>query len=313
MIKKNKKERLKEATYAADVANKAKSSFLSNMSHDIRTPMNAILGYTLLADKYIDDHQKIKGYHEKIRICGQKMLSILEISRIEKGQLIIEKSAVQAGKVLDECLVMVKNEINQKQQNLVVRKEITYPYIYLDTTCISEIILNLLSNAIKYTGKGGQIECIIKQDDVSKEGWINQELIIKDTGIGMSEEFQEHISEIFSRERNSTMSDVEGTGLGMGIVKNLVDLMDGTIDLESKLGEGSTFRVCIPCRIASFEDTQPKRADKHIDENPLLGKRILLAEDNDLNAEIAIELLNEEGMFIDRVKNGVECIEQIEK
>ena len=229
-----RKEMLKEVAYAADVANKAKSSFLSNMSQDIRTPMNAILGYTLLADKYIDDHQKIKGYHEKIRICGQKMLSILEISRIEKGQLIIEKSAVQAGKVLDECLVMVKNEINQKQQNLVVRKEITYPYIYLDTTCISEIILNLLSNAIKYTGKGGQIECIIKQDDVSKEEWINQELIIKDNGIGMSEEFQEHISEIFSRERNSTMSDVEGTGLGMGIVKNLVDLMDGTIDLESK-------------------------------------------------------------------------------
>ena len=312
-----RKEMLKEVAYAADVANKAKSSFLSNMSQDIRTPMNAILDYTLLADKYIDDHQKIKGYHEKIRICGQKMLSILdnvlEISRIEKGQLIIEKSAVQAGKVLDECLVMVKNEINQKQQNLVVRKEITYPYIYLDTTCISEIILNLLSNAIKYTGKGGQIECIIKQDDVSKEGWINQELIIKDTGIGMSEEFQEHIYEMFSRERNSTMSGVEGTGLGMGIVKNLVDLMDGTIDLESKLGEGSTFRVCIPCRIASFKDTQPKRADKHIDENPLLGKRILLAEDNDLNAEIAIELLNEEGMFIDRVKNGVECIEQIEK
>jgi len=312
-----RKEMLKEAAYAADVANKAKSSFLSNMSHDIRTPMNAIIGYTLLADKYMDDHQKIKRYHEKIRICGQRMLSILdnilEISRIEKGQLMIEKSAVQAGKVLDECLLMVKNEIDQKQQTLIVKKEIIYPYIYFDTTCISEIILNLLSNATKYTGKGGQIECIIKQSEASKEGWINQELIIKDNGIGMSEEFQEHIYEMFSRERNSTMSGVEGTGLGMGIVKNLVDLMDGTIDLESKLGEGSTFRVCIPCRIASFEDTQPKRADKHIDKNPLLGKRILLAEDNDLNAEIAIELLNEEGMFIDRVKNGVECIEQIEK
>ena len=310
-------ELLKKTAEAAEAANKAKSTFLFNMSHDIRTPMNAILGYTELADRNLEDYDKTKTYHEKIRICGQRMLAILdnvlELARIENGKVTIEESANKAGKVLDDCLLMVKSEADKKHLNLIVKKEIRYPYIYFDPARISEIILNLLSNAIKYTGEGGEIHCIVSQSENSVKGWVNQELLIKDNGIGMSEEFQEHIYETFARERTSTVSGIEGSGLGMGIVKNIVELMGGTIELTSKLGEGSAFKVCVPCRIASYEETQPKRAETDADTNHLSGKKILLAEDNDLNAEIAMELLSEEGLIIERVKNGVECVEKIEK
>ncbi|WP_253288446.1 hybrid sensor histidine kinase/response regulator [Blautia sp. MSJ-19] len=312
-----RQELLQRAAEASEAANKAKSAFLFNMSHDIRTPMNAILGYTELADRNLNDSEKIKDYHAKIRICGQKMLAILdnvlELSRIENGKVIIEESAFKAGEVLEDCLLMVQSEIDRKHQTLIVQKEILHPYIYLDTTRVTEIILNLLSNASKYTGEGGQIQCTIRQTENSKEGWVNQELLVTDNGIGMSEEFQQHIYESFARERTSTISGIEGTGLGMGIVKNLVELMDGSIEVTSKLGEGSTFKVCIPCRIACYEDTQPKRADIYTEKRKLPGKRLLLAEDNDLNAEIAMELLSEEKMIVDRVTNGVECVEKIEK
>lgn len=187
------------------------------------------------------------------------------------------------------------------------------PYIYFDTSRVTEIILNIISNAIKYTGDGGEIRCTIKQLPHQKEGWIYHELSVADNGIGMSEEFQTHIFESFARERSSTVSGIEGTGLGMGIVKKLVDLMDGTIDIKSRLGEGTTVTVRIPCRTASYEDTQPKRAETRNDKNILEGKHILLAEDNDLNSEIAIALLSEKGLIVDRAADGVKCIEMLEK
>ncbi len=312
-----RQEILQKAANAAEAANEAKSSFLFNMSHDIRTPMNAILGYTELADRNLDDPDKVKQYHEKIQVCGQKMLAILdnvlELSRIENGKITLEESATKSGKVLDDCLLMVKSEVEKRHQTLAVQKDIIHPYIYFDTTRITEIILNLLSNAIKYTGDGGEIKCIIRQIESSREGWVDQEIWVIDNGIGMSDEFQAHIFEAFARERTSTISGIEGTGLGMGIVKNLVDLMNGTIQVESKLGEGSTFKVCIPCRIASYEDTQPKRNDLHLERSKLSGKKVLLAEDNDLNAEIAMELIAEEGIVVERAKNGVECVEMLEK
>lgn len=175
------------------------------------------------------------------------------------------------------------------------------------------MVLNLVSNAIKYTPEGGKIHCSIKQYPYPDEGWVYQEFSVEDNGIGMSEEFQKQIFESFARERSSTMSGIEGTGLGMGIVKNLVDLMNGTISIKSKVGEGSTFTFRIPCRVASYEDTQPKRAVGSFGENKIKGKRILLAEDNDLNAEIAIELLSEEGFEVDRAEDGVKCFELLEK
>ena len=303
-------EQLQKAVEAADAANEAKSVFLFNVSHDIRTPMNAIIGYAELADRNLDKKELLRSYLEKIGICGQKMLSILdnvlELSRIETGNVVLEESAAEAESV-------VSAEIEKKHQTLTVSKNIIYPYIYMDISRFTEIILNLISNAIKYTGEGGTIHCSVRQLPAQKDGRCIQELSVSDNGIGMSEEFQKHIFESFTRERSSTVSGVEGTGLGMGIVKKLVEMMHGEIKIHSRMGEGSTFTIRIPCRIATVEDTQTKRAQVHPDGKPLVGKRILLAEDNDLNAEIAIALLEEEGLLVERAADGVKCMEMLEK
>ena len=310
-------EQLQKAVEAADAANEAKSVFLFNVSHDIRTPMNAIIGYAELADRNLDKKELLRSYLEKIGICGQKMLSILdnvlELSRIETGNVVLEESAAEAESVLDDCLHMVSAEIEKKHQTLTISKDIIYPYIYMDISRFTEIILNLISNAIKYTGEGGTIRCSVRQLPAQKDGRCIQELSVSDNGIGMSEEFQKHIFESFTRERSSTVSGVEGTGLGMGIVKKLVEMMHGEIKIHSRVGEGSTFTIRIPCRIAAFEDTQTKRAQVHPNGKPLAGKRILLAEDNDLNAEIAIALLEEEGLLVERAADGVKCMEMLEK
>lgn len=317
-IQENERQKmLNDAAVAAEAANKAKSTFLFNISHDIRTPMNAIIGYSELAGRNMNDAGKLSGYLVKIQVCGKKMLSlldnVLELSRIESGKVTIEESPVKSGTVFDDCMLMIRAEADKKNQMLTYSKEILCPYIFFDTSRVTEMILNLVSNAIKYTPDGGKIHCSIKQYPHPDEGWIYQEFSVQDNGIGMSEEFQSHIYELFSRERSSTVSGVEGTGLGMGIVKNLVDLMNGTIDIKSKVGEGSTFTFKIPCRVASYEDTQPKRASSSLDESRIKGKKILLAEDNDLNAEIATELLSEEGFEVDRAEDGVKCMELLEK
>ncbi len=306
---------LEKAVSAADAANAAKSTFLFNMSHDIRTPMNAILGFTELAERDANASDTTKGYLEKIRISGNKMLSIidnvLELSRIESGKVTIEETPVAAGSILDACLVMVQPEIDKKKQELTVSKEIIYPYTYMDTARTTEIILNLISNSIKYTNDGGRIHCAISQKKDDRDGWFIQELTVTDNGIGMTQEFQKHIYESFTRERSSTTSGIAGTGLGMGIVKKLVDMMNGTIELKSKVGEGTTFTVRIPCRIATLEDTQPKAAEDIGNFEDLKGVRILLAEDNDLNAEIAVTLLSEVGFVVERAANGVKCIDML--
>lgn len=311
-----KQELLQETAEAANAANKAKSSFLFNMSHDIRTPMNAILGFNILAEKNMDHPEKLKDCLEKIKTCSQGMLAILdnilELSRIESGKVVLEEEANHVENVLEDCLVMTRADAEKKHQKITVSKTIQYPYLYFDRTRIMEIILNLLSNANKYTGENGKIICSLKQKEHPKDGWIYQIITVADNGIGMSKEFQNHIFETFSREHTSTNSGIQGTGLGMGIVKKLVDMMDGTIKVKSKLGEGSTFTIKLPCRIASYEDTQPKKESNVTDHADLIGKRILLAEDFDMNAEIAINLLEDEGLIVERAKNGVECVEMIE-
>ena len=306
-----------EALQSAERASKAKTDFLSNMSHDIRTPMNAIIGYADLAEKHRQEPERLQGYLKNIQISGEKMLSIidnvLELSRIESGKVTLEETAVEAGSIFESCVVMVQPELERKHQTMTVEKHTPNPYLYMDTSRILEVILNLVSNAIKYTGDGGHIRCTIRQLPSDREGWCVQELSVADNGIGMSEEFQQHIFEAFARERSSTVSGVAGSGLGMGIVKKLVDLMNGSIDIQSKLGEGSTFTVYIPCRLARQEDAVPKRAAERVDKTGLAGRRILLAEDNDLNAEIATELMGEEGLLVDRAENGAHCLEMLEK
>ena len=309
--------KLESAVREAERANQAKSTFLFNMSHDIRTPMNAIIGYSQLAKRHIHEPDKLNKYMENIHISGEKLLAIidnvLELARIENNSITIEETVQEAGTGLDACLVMFQIALEEKKQTLEVQKNLRYPYVYVDNAHMSEIVINIMSNAIKYTGEGGTIRCTLNHLPDERDGWCVQELIIEDNGIGISEDYLEHIFEAFSRERSSTISGVDGTGLGMGIVKKLVDLMDGTVAVESKLGEGSKFIIHIPCRIVPETERIHKRKKVQSDQQDLKGKRVLLVEDNELNAEIAIELLEEEGVLVEWAKDGVVCIEKIEK
>ena len=309
--------KLQVAVEKAESANRAKSTFLFNMSHDIRTPMNAIIGYADLASRHPDDPAKLKKYMENIQVCGQNLLmllnNVLDLARIENDKTEIEYTVSDVEKDFRNCIAMFQNQADGKGQTLTVTTHLLHPYVYVDVPHLTEICTNLVSNAVKYTGACGTIHCDITQKPGEKEGWCNAVITVADNGIGMSQEFQKHIFEPFERERTSTVSKVEGSGIGMGIVKKLVGLMGGTVGVESKIGVGSTFTVTIPCRIASKEETQAKRDTTPSNEKSLRGVKILLTEDNDLNAEIATELLQEEGCTVDRAKDGVECVDMLEK
>ena len=309
--------KLQVAVENAESANHAKSTFLFNMSHDIRTPMNAIIGYADLASRHLDDPAKLKNYMENIQVCGQNLLmllnNVLDLARIENDKTEMEYSVSDVEKDFRNCVAMFRNQADSKGQTLTVTTHLLYPYVYADIPHLTEICTNLVSNAVKYTGAGGTIRCNVTQKPGEKEGWCDTVVTVADNGIGMSQEFQKHIFEPFERERTSTVSKVEGSGIGMGIVKKLVGLMSGTVEVESRIGVGSTFTVTIPCRIASEDETQAKRETNPSDQKCLCGTRILLTEDNDLNAEIATELLQEEGCTVDRAKDGVECVDMLEK
>lgn len=309
--------KLQVAVENAESANHAKSTFLFNMSHDIRTPMNAIIGYADLASRHLDDPAKLKNYMENIQVCGQNLLmllnNVLDLARIKNDKTEMEYSVSDVEKDFRNCVAMFRNQAGSKGQTLMVTTQLQYPYIYADIPHLTEICTNLVSNAVKYTGAGGTIRCNVTQKPGEKEGWCDTVVTVADNGIGMSQEFQKHIFEPFERERTSTVSKVEGSGIGMGIVKKLVGLMGGTVAMESRIGVGSKFTVTIPCRIASEDETQAKRETNPSDQKCLCGTRILLTEDNDLNAEIAVELLQEEGCTVDRAKDGVECVDMLEK
>ena len=309
--------KLQVAVENAESANRAKSTFLFNMSHDIRTPMNAIIGYADLASRHSDDPAKLKNYMENIQVCGQNLLmllnNVLDLARIENDKTEMEYSVSDVDKDFRNCVAMFRNQADSKGQTLTVTAHLLHPYVYVDIPHLTEVCTNLVSNAVKYTGAGGTIRCDVTQKSGEKEGWCDTVITVADNGIGMSQEFQKHIFEPFERERTSTVSKVEGSGIGMGIVKKLVGLMGGTVAVESKIGVGSTFTVTIPCRIASEDETQAKRETNPSDQKCLRGTRILLTEDNDLNAEIATELLQEEGCTVDRAKDGVECVDMLEK
>ena len=309
--------KLQIAVENAESANHAKSTFLFNMSHDIRTPMNAIIGYADLASRHSDDPAKLKNYMENIQVCGQNLLmllnNVLDLARIENDKTEMEYSVSDVDKDFRNCIAMFRNQADSKGQTLTVTTHLLHPYVYVDIPHLTEVCTNLVSNAVKYTGAGGTIRCDVTQKPGEKEGWCDTVVTVADNGIGMSQEFQKHIFEPFERERTSTISKVEGSGIGMGIVKKLVGLMGGTVAVESKIGVGSKFTVTIPCRIASEDETQAKREINPSDQKCLCGTRILLTEDNDLNAEIATELLQEEGCTVDRAKDGVECVDMLEK
>ena len=299
-------EELREAKSKAECANKAKSSFLYNMSHDIRTPMNAIIGYAELASRHLQETDKLGRYLEEIQICGKELLSmlgnVLDLARIENNKVEMEYTVSNVHECFENCVIMFQQQAESKNQTLSLTEQIMYPYVYMDVPHMSEICLNIISNAIKYTNTGGRISCNVVQKSCEKEDWCN-----------MSEEFQKRIFETFERERNTTSSHIEGSGIGMGITKKLVELMDGTIEVKSKQGKGSTFTVTIPCRKASEADSLVKKNSNLCEKKCLNGVRILLVEDNEINTEIATELLTEEGCIVENANDGVACVDMIEK
>lgn len=310
-------EELREAKLKAECANKAKSSFLLNMSHDIRTPMNAIIGYAELASRHLQETDKLGRYFEEIQICGKELLSmlgnVLDLARIENNKVEMEYTVSNVHECFENCVIMFQQQAESKNQTISLTEQIMYPYVYMDEPHLSEVCLNIISNAIKYTNTGGWISCNVVQKSCEKEDWCNMIISITDNGIGMSEEFQKRVFETFERERNTTSSHIEGSGIGMDITKKLVELMDGTIEVKSKQGKGSTFTVTIPCRKASEDDSLVKKNSNLRNKNCLNGVRILLVEDNEINTEIATELLTEEGCIVETANDGVACIDMIEK
>ena len=310
-------EELREAKLKAECANKAKSSFLLNMSHDIRTPMNAIIGYAELASRHLQETDKLGRYLEEIQICGKELLSmlgnVLDLARIENNKVEMEYTVSNVHECFENCVIMFQQQAESKNQTISLTEQIMYPYVYMDEPHLSEVCFNIISNAIKYTNTGGWISCNVVQKSCEKEDWCNMIISITDNGIGMSEEFQKRVFETFERERNTTSSHIEGSGIGMGITKKLVELMDGTIEVKSKQGKGSTFTVTIPCRKASEDDSLVKKNSNLRNKNCLNGVRILLVEDNEINTEIATELLTEEGCIVETANDGVACIDMIEK
>jgi len=307
---------LAEARKQADAANEAKTSFLFNMSHDIRTPMNAIIGFRDLLEKHQEEPEKRADYLRKIEDSSTVLLSIinnvLEMARIEKGTIEIDESAWSAEQFNDTLYSVFHELMVQKGIEFTREVHVEHNYVLCDPIKLREIFLNILSNAYKYTNAGGKVH--MKLEEVASEdpAIALYKTTISDTGIGMAEEFIPHIFEEFSREANSTETKIEGTGLGMPIVKRLLDLMGGTVKVTSAKGFGTTFEIIIPHKITD-KSNLVEHFGVEVDPKLFMGKRILLAEDNELNAEIAIEILSEAGFMVDRVEDGLKCVEAVKR
>ena len=313
---------LSEAVRAAETANRAKSTFLSNMSHDIRTPMNAIIGFTTLAVSSIDNKNKVKDYLSKILSSSNHLLSlindILDMSRIESGKLHLEETEVSLSEVLHDLKTIISGQIYAKQLELYMdAMDVANEDVYCDKTRLNQVLLNLLSNAVKFTPAGGTVSVRLKQFPGPTKGSALYEFRIKDNGIGMSQEFVQKIFSPFERERTSTVSRTQGTGLGMAITKNIVDMMGGTVEVQTEQGKGTEFTVRLPLRIQSAHRRVEKIPEP---ESPVLpaaradfgDRRILIVEDNELNSEIAAEILSQYGFQVDTAKNGAEAVEKVQ-
>ena len=314
--------REKEAVYAKQIekvateaqhANQAKTRFLFNMSHDIRTPMNAIIGYTQLLENNLDNKKQALDYISKLKSSSTILLSlinyILEMTQIESGKLDLKKEIGDLDDLVKNINVVVEPLIKEKKLHYSYHLEIKHHHIICDKTKLREIVLNILSNAIKYTPEGGNIELLI-QEISFENNKVKYHFIIIDNVIGMKEDFLPHIFEEFAREKTSTESKVPGVGLGLPIVKSLIDMMNGTIQVESKSNKGTKFTVELSFLTSLQVENVNERNTSTLDFS---GKHILLVEDNELNAEIGIELLNTFKVIIDLAKNGEECIKILEK
>lgn len=308
---------LKKSAEQAREASEAKTRFLFNMSHDIRTPMNAIIGFSDLLGKNLDNEEKVREYLKKIKSSGNFLMTIinqvLEMARIESGTAILKTEAANLSELFYSVNTVLESDIQMKGIHCSIDTNVQHKYAFCDKTKLQEIYLNIMSNAIKYTSDGHSIHVTINETefDDKKARYV---FVCEDTGIGMAPEYLPHIFDEFSREHTATENKVSGTGLGLSIVKSFVELMNGRIHVESEPGKGTKFTVEVPLEHASEEDVCKKELPEQTfmtDKN--IGKRILLAEDNELNAEIAMELLKEEGFLIDWVKDGQECFDKLEE
>ena len=309
---------LEKAVHEAKSANEAKTRFLFNMSHDIRTPMNAIIGFADLLEKHIDEKERVRDYIGKIKSSSEFLLSlinyVLETARIESGKTSLKKEVRCASRLIESLTDVFEPEVYKKGLTYSYTKDIEHEYVMCDETKVREIFINIIGNSLKYTPAGGKITIDIREIPFDRENYIAYKIVVEDTGIGMSEDYLPHIFEEFSREHTSTESKVVGTGLGLPIVKALIDLMGGTIEIESEVGKGTKTTVMIPFEIATQEQIlEEQQKEKEFVPEDIKGKRILVAEDNELNAEIALTVLKEKGLLVERAANGKQCVEMLKE
>ena len=309
---------LEKSAEQARNANEAKTRFLFNMSHDIRTPMNAIIGFSDLLEKNLDDRVKAKGYLKKIQSSSNLLLTIinqvLEMARIESGKAVLTLEPCNLSALFHSVNLVFEEDVKKKGIHFYVKTNVEHKYAYCDQTKLQEIYLNIVSNAIKYTPQDHAITINIQEVPSMQEKFARYIFICEDTGYGMSEDFVPHIFEEFSREHTTTENKIIGTGLGLSIVKSMIDLMGGTIQVESHEGKGTKFTVDVSLEIASSEDVnETEDVSNEININERNHKRILLAEDNDLNAEIACEILKSEGYLVEHASHGQQCVEMLQE
>mgnify|MGYP003292631790 CR=1 FL=1 len=311
------RELLEDARNRAESANAAKSTFLFNMSHDIRTPMNAIMGFTGMAQRHIDDTEQVKDYLSKIELSSNHLLKlindVLDMARIESGKVEIVPVPASIHGCGNAILTMAGEMAKEHGIELTVEyHDIEDEYIYGDILHLDQIMINIVSNAIKYTKSGGKVKVSLRQKKYRKLGYGAYEIKVADTGIGMSEEFLKHIFDSFERERTSTISGIEGAGLGMSIVKRLVDLMDGSIEIDSEVDVGTTVTINL---LFHLRDRDDGVEDRENHTSPLVidlrDRRVLVAEDNELNREIIKDILEDEGIIVELAVDGLEAVDKI--
>ena len=309
-----------EALQTAENANKAKTDFLSNMSHDIRTPMNAIIGMTSLIRHDAGNKAKVIEYADKIDISSQHLLGIindvLDMSKIEAGKTVFKYTDFSMPDLIEELNTIFQPQIAERNQTLMVIKEnIRHEWVNGDQVHLMQIFSNLLSNAVKYTQKGGKIQFLVEECETKSSVYAKYRFLVSDNGMGMSADFKETIFDPFTRAEGSVTNKIQGTGLGMAITRNLVEAMGGTIDVESELGQGSCFEVLIDLRIAEDRSVSSTVQEEKNEQNDNIfqGMRFLCAEDNELNAEILMELLKIEGAECTICENGEEILKTFEK
>ena len=311
-------EEIRKSAEKARKANEAKTRFLFNMSHDIRTPMNAIVGFSGLLEKSLHDEKKSLGYIKKIRVSSDILLTIinqvLEMARIESGKITLNPESVNIREMVEAMNTVFESSLTKKSLEYQCSLNVVHDQILCDKTKMEEIILNVVSNSIKYTNPHGKITVSIDELDSEDEKNADYKVVVEDNGIGMSQDYLPHIFEEFSREHTSTETRVAGTGLGLPIVKSLVDRMGGTIEVESEEGKGTRFIMKFSFPVSSENQVREEEKQNIPDiTEKLKGKQILLAEDNDLNAEIAETVLVEAGIEVKRVEDGLQCIEELKK